>query len=257
MRDGVGRIQHVLLIGGTSDIGRAIVASLRPSEGTVLAGRDPDALRTAASGLASAGLPNVTTCPFVAGDGRANEESLTQALQGRDVDVVIVAVGELGDQRLIEAEPSEGSRLATSTYVGGLEGSLIGSRLLASQGHGTLVVLSSVAALRPRRSNFVYGSAKAGLDFLARGLRDALRGTGVDVVLVRPGFVHSRMTEGLPAAPLAITPSAVGAQVARILARRAGGRRAAGSVVYAPPALRYVMAVLRALPGPVFRRLPL
>jgi len=252
MRDGVGRMQHVLLVGGTSDIGLAAVRALRPSQGVVLAGRHTDALAEAASRLMAMGVPDVATCVFVAGD-EGNAERIEAAVRGRDMDVVLVAVGELGDQSAIESDPAQGVRLAISTYVGGLEGALIGARMLASQGHGSLVVLSSVAALRPRRSNFVYGSAKAGLDFLARGLRDSLRGTGVRVILVRPGFVRSRMTAGLPAAPLALTPDAVGTLVAQAVQ----GQRRGAATVYAPPALRFVMAVLRALPGPLFRRLPL
>jgi decaprenylphospho-beta-D-erythro-pentofuranosid-2-ulose 2-reductase len=140
--------------------------------------------------------------------------------------------------------------VATSTYVGALEGALIGAGLLKRQGHGTLVVISSVAAMRPRKSNFIYGSAKAGVDFLARGLQDALRGTGVTVLLVRPGFVKTRMTATLDPAPLAQTPEEVGVQVAAAIRR--GKTR-----IYAPPTLRYIMGVLTTLPGPLFRNLPL
>lgn len=253
MRDGVGRVQRALVIGGTSDIGLEIVKALRPTQDVIVAARSPQRLEAAAATLAAAGTPGVIRCSFVAGAGEANEESIARALAGADVDVVIVAVGELGDQAEGESSPAAAAKVAVSTYVGGLEGALIGARILRAQGHGTLVVLSSVAALRPRRSNFVYGSAKAGLDFLARGLRDSLRGSGVRVVLVRPGFVRTRMTEGLPAAPLALTPEEVGRQVARAVQR--GGRRS--PTLYAPPALRYVMGVLRSLPGPVFRRLPI
>jgi decaprenylphospho-beta-D-erythro-pentofuranosid-2-ulose 2-reductase len=131
-----------------------------------------------------------------------------------------------------------------------------GSLLLASlrrlrrQGHGTLIVLSSVAAERPRASNAIYGAAKSGLDALAQGLGDGLAGTGVRVLVVRPGFVRTRMTAGLRPAPLATTPEAVAEAALRGLDR-------GSDTVWVPAGLRYVFAVLRHLPRAVYRRLPL
>jgi len=121
---------------------------------------------------------------------------------------------------------------------------------MRAQGHGTLCVFSTVAGERPRRSNFVYGSSKAGLDAFAQGLGDSLVGTGVNVVVVRPGFVHTKMTQGLDAAPLATTPEKVAEATLEGIAKGA-------HTVWAPPALRYVMSVLRHVPRPIFRRLPL
>ena len=123
------------------------------------------------------------------------------------------------------------------------------ARSLQSQGHGSLVVMSSVAGERARRANFIYGSSKAGLDAFAQGLGDALHGTGVHVMVVRPGFVRTRMTAGLPEAPLATTPEAVATAVELGLRRRT-------ETVWVPGTLRVVMAALRHLPRGVFRRLP-
>jgi decaprenylphospho-beta-D-erythro-pentofuranosid-2-ulose 2-reductase len=111
-----------------------------------------------------------------------------------------------------------------------------------------MVVLSSVAAERPRRANVVYGASKAGLDALARGLGEALREHAVRVLVVRPGFVHTRMTRGLAPAPLSSTPDAVAVAVA-------DGLDGGATVVWAPPRLRWLMLVVRMLPGPVFRRM--
>jgi decaprenylphospho-beta-D-erythro-pentofuranosid-2-ulose 2-reductase len=122
-------------------------------------------------------------------------------------------------------------------------------RSLREQGHGTLVVLSSVAAERPRASNAIYGAAKAGLDALAQGLGDSVAGSGVRVLVVRPGFVKTRMTAGLKPPPFATTPDAVAAATSRALRRGA-------HTVWAPGALRYVFAVLRHLPRAVYRRMP-
>ncbi len=111
-------------------------------------------------------------------------------------------------------------------------------------------MLSSVAAERPRAGNAIYGAAKAGLDALAQGLADVTAGTGVRVLVVRPGFVIDRMTDGLPRAPFATRPDAVAEATVRALQR-------ADHTVWVPGRLRFVFAVLRHLPRPLYRRLPL
>jgi decaprenylphospho-beta-D-erythro-pentofuranosid-2-ulose 2-reductase len=116
------------------------------------------------------------------------------------------------------------------------------------QGYGTIVILSSIAAIRPRKANYVYGAAKAGLDAFARGLTDALAGTGVRVLLVRPGFVTGRMTAGMSPAPLSSTPQQVGAAVADAL----GGQ---DSVVWIPRSLAAAAMVLRIVPRPLWRKM--
>ena len=110
-------------------------------------------------------------------------------------------------------------------------------------------MLSSVAGLRVRRSNYIYGASKAGLDAYAQGLAEALRGSGVSLTIVRPGWVATRMTEGRTPAPLATTPDAVAADVV------AGMERGA-SIVWSPGSLRLVFALLRLLPQALWRRLP-
>jgi decaprenylphospho-beta-D-erythro-pentofuranosid-2-ulose 2-reductase len=119
---------------------------------------------------------------------------------------------------------------------------------MRARGRGTIVVLSSVAAVRPRKANFVYGSAKAGLDAFARGLADSLHGTGVRVLLVRPGFVTGRMTAGMSPAPLATTPEQVGAATAAAL-------RAGKSSVWVPAPLGGLAVALRLIPRPAWRRM--
>ena len=120
---------------------------------------------------------------------------------------------------------------------------------MREQGHA-IVALSSVAGERARRSNFVYGSSKAGMDTFFQGLGDSLVGTGVNVMIVRPGFVHTKMTEGLDAAPLSTTADAVAAAIVRGLER-------GSEAVWVPGTLRYVMSALRHVPRPIFRKLPI
>jgi len=135
-------------------------------------------------------------------------------------------------------------------YTAALSVGVLLSRALAGQGHGSLVALSSVAGERARRSNFVYGSTKAGMDAFYSGLTEALRPSGVHVAVVRPGFVHTRMTEGLKPAPLSVTPE----QVADVIVDAVRRRR---EVVWAPAPLRFLMSALRHVPRPIFRRLPI
>jgi decaprenylphospho-beta-D-erythro-pentofuranosid-2-ulose 2-reductase len=116
------------------------------------------------------------------------------------------------------------------------------------QGHGTIVVLSSIAAIRPRKANYVYGSAKAGLDAFARGLADALHGTGLRLLLVRPGFVIGRMTAGLSAAPMSSTPAQVGQAVAAALEGKA-------TEIWVPRGLAVLATVLKFVPRRMWRQM--
>jgi decaprenylphospho-beta-D-erythro-pentofuranosid-2-ulose 2-reductase len=194
----------------------------------------------------------VETVAFDAADTPSHEsfvEGLPALVGDVDVDVVILAFGLLGDQAADEAGGPGAVELATTNYVGAVSVSLAVARLLRRQGHGTLVVLSSVAGERVRKANFIYGSSKAGLDGFAQGLGDSLAGSGASVLIVRPGFVHSKMTAGMDAAPLATTPQKVAEATVAALA---SGRQ----IVWVPGALRLVMAVFRHLPRAVFRRLP-
>ena len=250
MDNALGEAQTIVLLGGTSDIGRAIVAELiTPSTRTVvLAGRHPDDLT--GGDLERPGM----TIDVVAFDAAATDShaALVRDLVDRhgDLDVVVVAFGQLVEQDELDDDPAGAAALVHVNYTGAVSISLAIAAQFRRQGHGRLVVLSSVAGERVRKANYVYGSSKAGLDGFAQGLGDALAGCGASVLVVRPGFVHSRMTQGLKAAPFATTPGAVAKATAAALRR---GRR----TVWVPATLRPVFTVLRHLPGAVWRRLPL
>ena len=137
--------------------------------------------------------------------------------------------------------------LVAVDYLGVVSCSLAAAARLRRQGHGLIIVLSSVAGQRPRRSNYVYGSAKAGLDFFARGLADAMRPYGVRVLIVRPGFVRTRMTARLRAPRfLAVGPEHVAADIVTAIARRA-------EVVWSPGWVQLLAVAFRLLPGPLWR----
>ncbi len=245
--------RSVLLVGGTSEIGLAIVRRLA-LEGQLrvrLVGRDSDRLEQAVEDLRQDGLPDVGYDVLDA-DNVAGHGDGVRRVFARDggFDVVVLAVGVLGAQTGLDAEREEALEVMRVNFVG--SGSLLLEclRELRARGGGTLVVLSSVAAERPRASNAVYGAAKAGLDALAQGLADATAGSGVRVLVVRPGFVRTRMTAGLKGPPFTTTPQAVAEATVAAL----GGR---AHTVWVPGKLRLVFALLRHLPRAVFRRLPL
>ena len=250
MKDAFGLPQSLLVLGGTSEIALATARRLiaRRTRTVWLAGRPSPALEEAAGQLRDLGA-DVHTVAFDALDPASHEAVLGKVFAEGDVDMVLLAFGLLGDQARDEREPEAAVRVAQTNYTGAVSAGLVCARSLQSQGHGSLVVMSSVAGERARRANFIYGSSKAGLDAFAQGLGDALHGTGVHVMVVRPGFVRTRMTAGLPEAPLATTPEAVATAVELGLRRRT-------ETVWVPGTLRVVMAALRHLPRGVFRRLP-
>jgi decaprenylphospho-beta-D-erythro-pentofuranosid-2-ulose 2-reductase len=217
----------------------------------VLAARKPESCDGAAAELRAAGASDVQAVAFDATDFGSHEAFVRSAFDRfGDFDLVIVAFGVLGDQERAEHDPAEARRIVESNFGGAVSVLVEITNRLRAQGHGTIVVLSSVAGERARRSNFVYGSSKAGLDAFCQGLGDSLLGTGVRVVIVRPGFVYTKMTQGMAAAPLATTPEAVADAIVGALGRRQ-------EIVWVPSSLRYVMSVLRHVPRAVFRRLPL
>jgi len=247
--DAVGNPQSILLLGGTSEIGLATVeafASDRPLR-VVLAGRPSPRLDEAKARLEARGCA-VEVLPFDAREG--DVEVVAKAFASGDIDVALVAFGLLGDNEKAWTDVATAVELAQVNYTAAVGvGVALGERMTA-QGHGSIVAFSSVAGERARRSNFVYGSTKAGLDAFYSGLTEALRPVGVHVTVVRPGFVHTRMTEGLKPAPLSTTPEAVAAVVVDAVRTRK-------ELVWAPAPLRFVMSALRHVPRPIFRRLPI
>jgi decaprenylphospho-beta-D-erythro-pentofuranosid-2-ulose 2-reductase len=243
-------MSSVLLIGGTSEIGLAIVRRIR-ADGpgrTLLLARDPG---RAAAAAAAVGIEGCECDALDADALETHDEVIAQAFsRAGGFDVVVLAVGLLGGQAGLDADPSVATEVMRVNFLGTGSLLLAALRALRRQGRGTVVVLSSVAAERARKSNAVYGAAKAGLDALSQGLADSLAGTGVRVLVVRPGFVRTRMTAGLAPAPFATTADAVAEATVAALAGRA-------EIVWVPRALRYLFAVLRHLPRPIYRRLPL
>ena len=246
-------MSRVLVIGGSSEIGTAIVRRLA-ADGPVepwLLGRDRARLEDSLALLHGAGATGGGVDLVDAEDVATHESVIARAFeQAGGFEIVILAVGVLGAQQGLDADPTEAATVMNVNFAGCGSLLLASMRSLRAQGRGTMIVLSTVAAERPRAGNAIYGAAKSGLDALAQGLADATRSTGVRVLVVRPGFVISRMTRGLKPAPFATTPEMVAEATAAALAGRA-------HTIWVPGRLRWVFAVLRHLPRPIYRRLPL
>ena len=251
MKDALGRPQSALVLGAGSDIAAAILRRLAegPLRSAVLAARDTGKLDPLVDELRGAGVSSVATVDFDAADSGAHGTLVDEVFERHgDIDLAVLAFGLLGDQEACEKDPAQAVEVGTVNYLGVVSTGLHLARRMREQGHGVIVVLSSVAAERARRANFVYGSSKAGADAFSQGLADSLVGTGVRVVVVRPGFVHTKMTAGRDAAPFSTTADAVAEACVKALSSKA-------ETVWVPGLLRYVMAVMRHLPRPVFRKL--
>jgi len=252
VNDAFGRPQSVVVLGGTSDIAHELLTRLVGGRcrSVVLAGRDRTALERTAEDL-RASVSHVETVLFDADATDNADKTVVRCFEcaGEPVDLVIVAVGELGHQEEDESDPGRIARMVTVNFSWPAVALSGVAAALRRQGHGRVVVLSSVAGYRVRRSNYLYGSAKAGLDGFALGLSEALRGTGVSLHVVRPGFVRTKMTAGRPAAPFAVGADRVASDIVRGLER-------GHTVIWSPGVLRWVFSGLRLLPQAAWRRLP-
>lgn len=254
MRNALGEPQTIVVFGGTSEIALAIVRRLVTPRTTrvVLACRDVDGAERHRESLSAELAPAEVSVVAYEARSYASHSALVAEIANRvgDLDLVIFAAGVLGRADELAVDPVAAAELFEINTVGGVSTCLAVANRFREQGHGRLVVLSSVAGERVRRANFVYGASKAGLDAFAQGLGDALEGTGASVLIVRPGFVTTRMTEGMEPAPLSTDADSVAEAVAAALS----GRR---RMIWVPGPLRWLFSVLRHLPGPIWRRLPL
>ena len=240
----------VVVFGGRSEIGVELATRLAPGATVVLAARGADRLDEQVAAVRAAGAAAVHTVEFDA-DELSSHGPLVDKLVGEfgPVRIAVLAFGILGDQARAEADAGHAVAIVHTDYVAQVSLLTHLASAMRAAGRGDLVVFSSVAGIRVRRANYVYGSAKAGLDGFACGLTDALQGTGVRLLLVRPGFVIGRMTEGMDPAPLSSTP----AQVADAVVRGLAGRR---TRLWVPAALRPAYFVARLVPDGLWRRMP-
>lgn len=249
MQDTAGR-GFVVVFGGRSEIGLELAIRLAPGATVVLAARGADRLGDQVAAVRAAGAARVEVAEFDADDLGSHQRVVDALIADHGpIGTAVLAFGILGDQARAETDADHAVAVVHTDYVAQVSLLTVLAARMRAAGQGRLVVFSSVAGVRVRRANYVYGSAKAGLDGFASGLSDALHATGVSLLLVRPGFVIGRMTTGMDPAPLSSTPAQVAGATARALAR---GRR----TVWVPWALRPLFAGMKMLPQAVWRRLP-
>jgi short-subunit dehydrogenase len=239
----------VVIFGGRSEIGLELAKRLARNCTVVLAARGADRLTDEVAAVTGAGAAAVRVAEFDA-DDLASHGPLVASIVAEHgpIGVAVLAFGILGEQARAEADPAHAAAIVHTDFTAQVSLLTVLASTMRSSAGGAIVVFSSVAGARVRRANYVYGSAKAGLDGFASGLTDALHGSGVRLLLVRPGFVIGRMTKGMSPAPLSSTPQQVAEAAARALARGL-------DEVWVPRSLGALVLGLRLMPRSLWRRL--
>jgi short-subunit dehydrogenase len=239
----------VVIFGGRSEIGVEVATRLARGRTLVLAARHADRLADEVAALTAAGAASVHVSEFDA-DDLASHDSLVQSIVAEHgpIGTAVLAFGILGDQARAERDATHAAAIVHTDFTAQVSLLTVLAAGMRARGRGAIVAFSSIAGARVRRANYVYGSAKAGLDGFVGGLTDALHGTDVHVLLVRPGFVIGRMTEGMAPAPLASTPQRVADATIKALAR---GR----SEIWVPGTLGVLVFAFRLIPRSVWRRI--
>ncbi len=242
-------MSRIVLFGATSEIGGEIITRLASGNDLVLAARRPEALTELEDACRTAGASAVESVFFDAGDVEAQASVIDDIESRGAVDTAIAAFGVLGDQELAERDGGEVARILHTDFTAQAVLLTELSERMKARGHGDLVAFSSIAGARVRRPNYVYGSAKAGLDGFCQGMQDALRGTGVRLTVIRPGFVIGKMTEGMDPAPLSVTSDVVADAVVKAL-------KTGTPDVWVPRSLGLLATVMRLVPRFLWRRAP-
>lgn len=239
-----------LILGATSAIARATARELAAGgHALTLAGRDLAELQRDAADLRLRYGVAVFVTPFDAEDFTHHGDFLTQVVaQGGGLEGVVLAFGYLGEQSRAAEELSETLAILQRNYVGAVSILNRCAAYLAEQGTGNIIAISSVAGDRGRQSNYIYGSAKGGLSVYLQGLRNAMFHRGVHVMTVKPGFVDTAMTYGMPGLFLVASPQAVAQKILQALGKKR-------NEIYVPWFWRWIMLIIRHVPESIFKRL--
>ncbi len=245
-----GAGQLIVVFGGRSEIGSEVALRLAPGATVILTTRHGHGLDQQVSALRAAGAADVHVKGFDADDLTSHAPLLDEIhTEYGPIGTAVLAFGLLGDQARAEEDVDHAVAVVHTDYVAQVSLLTLLAQRMRADGSGRIVVFSSIAGARVRRANYVYGSAKAGLDGFAAGLSDALHGSGVQVLVVRPGFVIGRMTEGMEPAPMSSTPQQVADATVRALARGRGS-------VWVPWGVGVLAFVTRFVPRALWRRMP-
>ena len=254
MKNGVGVAQNIVLFGGTSEIGQAILRRVvKPGVAhLVLVSRDIDAAAVACEELISRHPDlEVHHVRYDAADAASMQHVVGEVAESiGDIDIAIVAQGLLNEGVDYYANPAALIPLAEVNFTSSMVLMYALAAQMRSQGYGKMVLLSSVAGERVRKGNPAYGATKAGIDGFALALDHELEGTGASILVVRPGFVTTKMTAGMKKAPFSTDADSVAAATEKALV-------ANKKIVWAPGLLHWMFLVLKNLPMVIWRRLPL
>lgn len=244
------RTPLVVVFGGRSEIGVELATRLAAGATVLLAARRANDLDAEVAAVRAAGAVAVHVREFDADDLDSHGPLVDSIVaEHGPIGTAVLAFGILGDQARAEKDPAHAAAVLHTDFVAQAALLTVLAETMRSAGAGAIVAFSSVAGVRVRRANYVYGSAKAGLDGFCSGLADALHGSGVRLLVVRPGFVIGRMTEGMTPAPFSSTPGQVAAAAARGLRK---GRR----TVWVPAPLAALALAFRMTPRFIWRRMP-
>lgn len=252
MLNAVGQVQNILLLGGTSEIGLAIVEeflSKGPARVILASRHDSPRVEAAADQVKAAGASEVEILDFDATDFASHPETIDAAFAGGDIDVAIVAFGTLGDQEKLWQDHDLAVDSAQTNFTAPVSVGVLLGKKLKQQGHGALIALSSVAGQRVRRSNFVYGASKAGMDGFYVNLGEALREFGVNVLVVRPGQVRTKMSAEAGEAPLTVNKEDVAKAVVNAVMTKK-------EAIFVHPLFQPVSFAFKVIPQKIFRKLP-
>lgn len=243
-------MKTILILGGASDIGVAIARYFAAKNFDVaLAARNVSELEKLAIDIHIRSGRETRAVLFDALDFATHQQFYKRL--GFTPDVCVCAFGYLGDQPTAASHWSEARKIIDSNYTGAVSILNIVAEDFAKRGSGTIIGISSVAGDRGRQSNYIYGSAKAAFTAFLSGLRNHLYHSGVEVMTVKPGFVATKMTEGLALPPkLTANPGQVGRQVYDAYIKKQ-------NVVYVLGIWRYIMGTIGLLPEFVFKRMKL
>jgi decaprenylphospho-beta-D-erythro-pentofuranosid-2-ulose 2-reductase len=244
--------QRVMVFGATSAICHEVLKLYALEEASFfLVGRNSEKLSAIGDDLTARGGVIAGTASYDFNEWQRHAACVKEGQECLgDIDIAIVSHGTLPDQQECEVSSAAVSDCMNDNFTSTAIIVQACANQLSLQGNGTLAVVSSVAGDRGRKSNYVYGAAKAGIDTLLQGLQGRFSGSAVNVVNIKPGMVISPMTADMKHGAIWSTPEAIAPSIYRAIA---GGRK----VCYVPGYWRLIMLVIRCLPTSILAKLPI